>query len=100
MAADFTLGPWHISKGWNYVRYTLTDGTCPNVCSLVPFGGPPVEANANARLIAAAPTGYQLIREALQALTADDEADLETWVDLKDWIKAARAYLRAVEGEP
>lgn len=57
---------------------------------------------ANARLIAQAPTAHQLVREALQALEHADHiigADANTpEIDIRDWIKAVRAYLAAVEG--
>jgi hypothetical protein len=50
---DNTPGPWCLSLSGRYVRYEGVRGF--NVCDLDVFGGPPVEAAGNARLIVAAP---------------------------------------------
>lgn len=53
--AQHTPGPWYRSTSGRYIRYDMPPMTGANVCDLDVFGGPPDEAEANARLIAAAP---------------------------------------------
>lgn len=58
-----TPGPWHLSKHRTYVRYTQSDGTAPNICSLDCMGvDSDEERKANARLIAMAPDMYAFVK--------------------------------------
>lgn len=66
MKTQHTPGPWHLSKGKNYVRKlspTLTDAPQDyNICELNCMVGNP-EFEANARLIAAAPDMLEALEE-------------------------------------
>lgn len=105
MKPTFTPGPWTCVVGTvsPYIgdpkarrikaHYVVNQTVSPT------HGSPTVgeaEAQANARLIAEAPTAYQLIYEALGALK-DLRAGVDPLIDTKDWIKAAQAYLQRVD---
>ena len=74
MPSKFTPGPWKMSTHREFVRYQGIYG--PNVCDLTVFGGPPDEAEANARLIAAAPELFYALKCILDELPTNRD-----WLD-------------------
>lgn len=90
-----TPGPWHISPNQDFVRYTQSDGTHPNICGLHCFGGPEEEWDANARLIAAAPDGYAL---AQHILALETDPYLQGHPEWEAFLNEAKALTNKVEG--
>lgn len=100
-----TRGPWIVSGYSRDRQLCIEQGgyavayACPRASS--PASGPQYyEREANARLIAAAPELLQLVREALQHFTEDQDPENDTphLIDLRDWTKAARTAVAKAEG--
>ena len=68
-----TPGPWHVTRGSEYVRHVQSDGTAPNVCEMVNW--PADEAKANARAIAALPDMVESLCVLRDAVRRDHLAD-------------------------
>ncbi len=64
--SEHTKGPWKIGPRRSVIGLAF-DGSEKNICDQV-RGGSPDAANANARLIAAAPDLYEAIGSAMQYL--------------------------------
>lgn len=59
--ANFSPGPWHLSKSGSFVR----DANGKNICDVTVFGGPPDEGEANGLLISASPELLAVVEKLL-----------------------------------
>jgi hypothetical protein len=96
MSGQHTPGPWSVGK--SHPRRVSRNGKLVCTAILANGGGPGKkdydEAHANARLIAAAPEGFDLIEQLEESFTADGAYE--------QFLPAMRAYLakaRAAQGE-
>ena len=90
--SNFTPGPWEAKQ--KYIGISVFDSNgdgVANVCQS--YGDTPYKVWANARLIAAAPEMYELLREFLQGL-----GDFITEIP-DEAIERAEALLRRINGE-
>lgn len=95
-SAAHTPGPWTVHMPGS-VRacdgsHDTVDG-CRTIVEAEIIGIPRAEAEANARLIAAAPDLLQLVREALDAFE-----NRESVINIRDWVTSARAAIARAEG--